>query len=726
MAISDVINRVFREFRRYTGDGLPGEPANAPLPIGDPQSGVHNPKKSEIRAAFGEYGDAVEGAADRAEEYAALLGSAVLSYRTVAALLADSLMTYSPGPGSVTVAAGDVVTGEGFRYRVAASGTTAYNAGTTPDGYHLLTAGGVKLFVLPSGDGSYNANAFNVKGDGTSDDTAALRLAIEFAGAAGLSLGKAGTIRVTSSIQRFGDLRIKNPNGTKIYGDTGTYSSQAVIKVTGSLTQVQDLSVNVSRGGVTLTGAGTWPFAIGDIGLIYNPADGSFVNISGRGYYRSGEFFECMDTPTTAMKLRNPLYAAYLAASVDVYKITPVLVEIDDIAMEGSASTLNLLHIELGKDVVINRPRMKHVYDAGIVMDQCFGFTITAPMINNKGAGNPGDYGIVVANCQKWTISAADIYSRRHPITTGGYDKVGCVPVRAGKIIGGTLRNDQASGATCGDFHGNTEDCEYIAVTFYGGASFGGKNNGYRGCIIRGGVNSGPAFLASEVVGGVFNLLDNLLELYTDPEPNGRGFVDIGGNSVVLDSTVAEDVTIRIRGNTFKSAALSANTNLIYGGNVGTSKKINIEIADNFFDVNNFSSVLRLYRSSGTAASDFLIVDENICALSGKYSIFPDGDYSVLNVLRCQATRWSESVTTSTGASFKAGTNTNFKWRFPRPPTIIAGRTGIGYIGDKLGVPYVATLDFAGATLAIGTDGGANFSSASAVTLTGEAAIRQV
>ena len=47
----DIVNRALREFKRYTGDGLPGEPVNAPLPVGDPQSGSHNPKKSDLRSA---------------------------------------------------------------------------------------------------------------------------------------------------------------------------------------------------------------------------------------------------------------------------------------------------------------------------------------------------------------------------------------------------------------------------------------------------------------------------------------------------------------------------------------------------------------------------------------------------------------------------------------------------------------------------------------------------
>lgn len=47
-------DRLFRDFVRYTGDGLPGEPANAPLPVGDPGSGGYNPTKKDMRDVFRE------------------------------------------------------------------------------------------------------------------------------------------------------------------------------------------------------------------------------------------------------------------------------------------------------------------------------------------------------------------------------------------------------------------------------------------------------------------------------------------------------------------------------------------------------------------------------------------------------------------------------------------------------------------------------------------------
>ncbi|WDA11399.1 hypothetical protein [Paracoccus marcusii] len=52
MPVLDTINRAFRDFVRFTGDGKPNAPVGAPLPIGDPRSGRHNPALAEIRAAL--------------------------------------------------------------------------------------------------------------------------------------------------------------------------------------------------------------------------------------------------------------------------------------------------------------------------------------------------------------------------------------------------------------------------------------------------------------------------------------------------------------------------------------------------------------------------------------------------------------------------------------------------------------------------------------------------
>lgn len=73
----EIVDRELREFKRYTGDGLPNEPVNAPLPVGDPQSGTYNPRKVALRnsmkatleGAGAEVGRAKDEA-DRAEDEA--------------------------------------------------------------------------------------------------------------------------------------------------------------------------------------------------------------------------------------------------------------------------------------------------------------------------------------------------------------------------------------------------------------------------------------------------------------------------------------------------------------------------------------------------------------------------------------------------------------------------------------------------------------------------------
>jgi len=58
------INKAFREFRRYTTDGFPSAPVSAPLPVGDPSSGIYNPAKSEIRDAFEDVQTAINAGLD--------------------------------------------------------------------------------------------------------------------------------------------------------------------------------------------------------------------------------------------------------------------------------------------------------------------------------------------------------------------------------------------------------------------------------------------------------------------------------------------------------------------------------------------------------------------------------------------------------------------------------------------------------------------------------------
>lgn len=98
----------------------------------------------------------------RADDAASFAG--YRDFKDLATLLANSSLTYSD------VSAGDIIRTreEGFSYEVAASGASDN---------HVATAGGVKLYARP-GDSDYNVKAFGAVGDGVTDDTAAINLAL--------------------------------------------------------------------------------------------------------------------------------------------------------------------------------------------------------------------------------------------------------------------------------------------------------------------------------------------------------------------------------------------------------------------------------------------------------------------------------------------------------------------------------------------------------------------
>ena len=168
MAIEDDINRELREFRRFTGDGLPGSPTGAPLPIGDPSSGPHSPKKSGLRAllqsmlsAVSIYVDQAQGWAEAAEQIALPDGS----------ITAEKL---SDDPAELVAIRDKIGAGEG--------------GGSTSTGGNLSLA-----LALSEAKGTYFAG-----GDLFADGFVSLGM-VNVTGATGLDTSEAGFLKPTSS-----------------------------------------------------------------------------------------------------------------------------------------------------------------------------------------------------------------------------------------------------------------------------------------------------------------------------------------------------------------------------------------------------------------------------------------------------------------------------------------------------------------------------------------------
>lgn len=174
------VDETWREFKRHTGDGLPAEPLNAPLPIGDPQSGPHHPGRIFFRqgsainsgaAGFnvrrGSWFNAEQAVFDGAAAYGGILqqGAHVSAYGMS---IANTRNLAGPGyglwiRGGFGTISGASVTGSAARYgdplraadvRLGDSSPTA--SGTMIDASGLITTDGTNRAWNVAGMDRYN------------------------------------------------------------------------------------------------------------------------------------------------------------------------------------------------------------------------------------------------------------------------------------------------------------------------------------------------------------------------------------------------------------------------------------------------------------------------------------------------------------------------------------------------------------------------------------------
>lgn len=141
--MNDIVNVRLRDHNRYSGDGLPYEPVGAPLPIGDPSSGVFHPLKADLRAAMTETIDSSALSAAQAALY-------IQIWIDTAAAFEGSALTYAAGAGQV--AAGNIIgsKADNFRWQVLAAGAAVFDR---------INGNGVKVLALPLAVGVYAVEA---------------------------------------------------------------------------------------------------------------------------------------------------------------------------------------------------------------------------------------------------------------------------------------------------------------------------------------------------------------------------------------------------------------------------------------------------------------------------------------------------------------------------------------------------------------------------------------
>jgi len=521
-------------------------------------------------------------------------------------------------------------------------------------------------------------------GVGVADNTAAWQSLLA-SGAKWAHFGGVGGYKFLGASTHNSDIMITMSTGSFIDCTDAGFIGAYWTKFSGSRSTLPDLSASVSKGAYQVTFSSSHGLQQGDVFFIFNPTPSSWSTF--RPVYFSGEMCEVAAVSGTTVRLVSPLYSSYTAAAVDVYKLNPIRVLLGDIDIRGDKST-SLIDIEFGRYCYAKAIKGKHKNNSVLQFIRSYNCAFENVDIFNAGTGTGDDYGVVITNSQIIKGFGGKAHARRHAITTGGDGEICAVPCRDLLFDGITISNDPNSDVFAADFHGNTEGAKYSNCTIYGGATWQGKDNGYENCAIYGMLN-GVCIYSSEVVGGTLYARNCRLISYADPSDVSRGVVDIGGNNSAIDSRTVEDVTLDLSGSSINGIDFSTITSMMLMRNRGTTNKINIKIDDIDLKVNNLGQVLFTALDSGTADSDYIIVNNISSTISTKPLCNHNGNHYLDFPHKLQEQSGRQTITTDTGVNQVAGSIQSLKWQYPRIPDASVHPINAGYIGTKIPQGYL-------------------------------------
>jgi hypothetical protein len=473
-------------------------------------------------------------------DLAEAVDAGVTEFATVAALVADTRLTYSTG--AYVVGAGTILSTreEGFRYKVAASGASDH---------HVITAGGVKLYVIPNAKGEIALEALGVvveaSAGGGADNTAVLaNISTVLAGFNGTLTCGPGFVRTngTFALPRHASL-VCNETIFDAAGSTGSFTRAVLTKTGAAPVRIADLSVSTvgaGDGGTVgvLQFAASHGLSAGDTILLYNPNDGSYS--AWRPSYREGEFAKVARVlSATSVELDGPLYGSHNHTQTEVYHCADMAtgrMEGFTAVAPGPGANGIIIGWELdfceGVTLYKSASRNSDNASAAIVRSyRCEGDL----MDEHQWSQSPGfgtQYGLALSSVQDCRFQGR-FTGWRHGIATGSGAGIS-PPCRGVRVHNFEARNHPSqSSIAAADWHGNTEFSYYVdGVCYNGGLNIAGDHNTCQNIEIVGGPGCVGVF--GREISGMTHTYKNI-RVTTDRLDNNRGVAfDIGGDSLAL------------------------------------------------------------------------------------------------------------------------------------------------------------------------------------------------
>jgi hypothetical protein len=453
----------------------------------------------------------------------------------------------------VTIGTYDNVTGN-------ASGivsSLAAPSGSSLVGFIQAGTGAVATTVQAKLRESVSVKDFGATGNGSTNDTAAIQLALD-SGAKKI-YAPSGTYKILSTltIPTGVSLEGDGPDQTIFDGSTTTYaaltSGRHIQTEEGTFTALPALSVSPSKGATTLTFVSAPSLQINDVFLIYNPTDFSYSGF--REVYRAGEYLRVASVSGSVVTLQGTLADSYTTSAVNLYRFddmtTCKVANFKLIGLNDLSNPVFGLFLNSCVDTDVDTVKVENCSYTSISTLMCFNISLTncTATENFANSSSVGEYGLAIGNSHIVHVIGGYYAAHRHGITTGGFSGIGKVTNRYVIINGAHVTGSNASQVM--DFHGNTEYSTVSNCTLDGGVVGGGDYILITSNQIRANTGNGQvAIYMAEMRGLNVTISNNIIENPNASTSNVRGaFIDFGGNNDTITTATYKGGTINIVNN---------------------------------------------------------------------------------------------------------------------------------------------------------------------------------
>jgi hypothetical protein len=333
-----------------------------------------------------------------------------------------------------------------------------------------------------------NVKEHGAKGDGATDDTQAIRLAL--GAGTGCVYFPAGTYRVSGQLNVPKNMHILGDGveATIVTAERSPLNGfhEAVFYFSGGgFQKLPNMSHRVRRFDVSLKLNSVAHLQADDVVVIIDPADGSYSKA--KSDFNAGEYVQISEINGQLVLLVGALQAGYdpePTKPINLLKmVEPTRSSIRGMTVLGTANEQDnetcCIRFQCGRGVTVRDVRLASSHYSVLQFRQCYGAcaeNVEADYNFAQSSLSGLNYGISVANCQDVRIANCRITALRHAVTIGGYQGSDDSTNPVNRHVPVSNCDLKTTGPIWAlDCHGNGESFTFENNRIHGGIDFGGN-----------------------------------------------------------------------------------------------------------------------------------------------------------------------------------------------------------------------------------------------------------